>query len=59
MTRVEDPDGTGHLVFFVRESIQGEEMVTAREGFQAIDDAREVESLVRRTLLSPAGAHRP
>lgn len=56
VTRVVDPDGSGHLVFFLRETALGEGMVTARKAFQAIERADEVESLVRRTLLS-SGVH--
>lgn len=59
VTRVEEADGVGDLVFFVRDTALGEGMVTARKGFQAIARPDEVESLVRRTLLAdPAGTPR-
>jgi hypothetical protein len=56
MARTERSDGSGDLVFeeftTVNRSSNGTSSSTTRRGFLAIDKVREVEDLVRRTLLS-------
>jgi hypothetical protein len=56
MSRVEGPDGSGDLVFeeitTVSSSNSGTSTYTTRRGFLCIDKVREVDELVRRTLLS-------
>jgi hypothetical protein len=51
MSRTERPDGSGDLVFQVRVAGFGEDARAERQGFLAIDHVREVEDLVRKTLL--------
>ncbi|HEV3255374.1 MAG TPA: hypothetical protein VG013_00710 [Gemmataceae bacterium] len=59
MSRTERADGSGDLVFeeftTVSSSSNGTTSSTTRRGFLAIDHVREVEDLVRRTLLAPPG----
>jgi len=57
MSRTERADGSGDLVFeeftTVSNGTNGTTSHTTRRGFLAIDHVREVEDLVRRTLLAP------
>lgn len=60
LTRRERPDGSGDLVFeeFTTSGVDSDgyrRSYTTRRGFLAIDRVREVEEMVRRTLLSGRG----
>jgi hypothetical protein len=55
MSRMERPDGSGDLVFQVYVTGFGENAHTERRGFMAIDNVKDVEELVRKTLLAERG----
>ena len=57
ITRNERADGTGDLVFEQFVQRRGTGVTTVSRGFMAIDDVRDVETLIHRTLL--AGRTRP
>jgi hypothetical protein len=52
MSRVERADGSGDLVFQVHTTGYGDNTRTERRGFLAIDHVKEVEDLVRKTLVT-------
>jgi len=51
MSRVERQDGAGDLIFQIYTTGAGEDSRTVRRGFLGINEVRQVEALVRLTLL--------
>jgi hypothetical protein len=51
---IEQREGQGDLVLFLRDEVAGEGVTIARRAFEGIDAVHEVADLVRRTLQAPA-----